>query len=448
MSVERPRIGVVALGRPTFDVPFAEEILAKAWSTLESIDAELIGQPELLFDADAVRAALPALKEQQLDMLLLLQVTFTDATMTVELGKQIDAPLVMWSFPEARTGGRLRLNSFCGVNLASHALSRNDLSIDYVHADADSPAAKEELEVYARAGAIANDLRGTKLKLVGQHPDGFDACNFNEEELKSKFGVEVDRIPVIDFINEVKELPDDVADAPYERRAKDFPNLAELDQDATRKTLKVYSKLRAEADEKNYKGIAVRCWPDFFTEYGCAACGALALLNEDRTPAGCEADMMGVVTSLTLQHAAQGSVFNTDLVDVNTEDDTVVFWHCGQAPIDMADTDQPIQGTIHSNRKLPLLSEFALKPGRITMARFSQGHGKMRLLLAGGEMIKAPLAFSGTAGTAKLDVPVKQFLDTMINEGLEHHTALTYGEHRPVMRAVAKRLGIEVVELT
>ena len=118
------------------------------------------------------------------------------------------------------------------------------------------------------------------------------------------------------------------------------------------------------------------------------------------------------------------------------------------APIDMADREQPVQGTIHSNRKLPLLSEFALKPGRITMARFSQGHGKMRLILAGGEMIRAPLAFSGTAGTAKLDVPVSQFLDRMITEGLEHHTALTYGEHRPVLRALAKRLGIEVVELT
>nr|WP_319391841.1 L-fucose/L-arabinose isomerase family protein [uncultured Cohaesibacter sp.] len=448
MSVQKPCVGVVALGRPTFDVPYAEEILAKAWQALEKLDVELIGKPELLFDADAVLSALPDLKKQKLDMLLLLQVTFTDATMTVELGKQIDAPLVMWSFPEARTGGRLRLNSFCGVNLASHALSRNDLAIDYIHDDPDSQAAQEQLMVLARAGAVVSDLKGAKIKLVGHHPDGFDACNFKADQLKAAFGVEVDQTPILDFIGEVKELPDSVADAPYERRAKDFSNLADLDKDATRKTLKVYSKLRQEADTKGYKGVAVRCWPDFFTEYGCAACGALALLNEDRTPGGCEADMLGVLTSLVLQNASGGSVFNTDLVDVNTHDDTVVFWHCGQAPIDMADRDQPIQGTIHSNRKLPLLSEFALKPGRITIARFSQGHEKLRLILAGAEMIKAPLAFSGTAGTARPDIPVAEFLDRMFSEGLEHHTALTYGDHRPVMRAIAKRLGIEVVELT
>ena len=107
MSALKPVVGVVALGRPTFDVPYAEEILSKAWKALQSLPIELVGEPKLLFDADAVIAALPGLKAQPLDMLLLLQVTFTDATMTVEIGKQIDAPLVMWSFPEERTGGRL-----------------------------------------------------------------------------------------------------------------------------------------------------------------------------------------------------------------------------------------------------------------------------------------------------------------------------------------------------
>lgn len=448
MSSAKPRIGVIALARPTFDVPYAEEMLAVAWKHLQTLNAEFIGEPELLFDAPAVAASIPRLREKKLDMLLLLQVTFTDATMTVELGQAIDAPLVMWSFPEARTGGRLRLNSFCGVNLASHALSRNAVSFDHVHGAPDSARALKEVDEFAKAGMIANGFNGTKILLVGEHPDGFDACNFNEKQLNQRFGVSVDRIPVVEFINEVKALPESASDEGYERRRKDFANLAELDEVASRKTMKIYSHLKSKAEQQGYAGCAVRCWPDFFTEYDCAACGALALMNEDMRPSGCEADMMGVVTSIALQKASGGTVFNTDLVDVNPEDDTVVFWHCGQAPIDMADTDQPIQGTIHSNRKKPLLSEFALKPGRITLARFSQGHGKMRLLLAGGEMIKAPLAFSGTAGTAKLDIPVSAFLERMISEGLEHHSAITYGEHRPVMRALAKRLGIEVIELT
>jgi L-fucose isomerase-like protein len=246
----------------------------------------------------------------------------------------------------------------------------------------------------------------------------------------------------------VKALPDSVADAPYARRAKDFPNLSEMDQTATRKTLKVYSALREKAQREGYTGIAVRCWPDFFTDYGCAACGALALMNEDKVPCGCEGDMFGVLSSLMAQWASGNAAFNTDLVDIDPQDNSVVFWHCGQAPIEMADRDGPVQATIHSNRKLPLLSEFALKPGRITLCRITQGEGKLRLMLAGGEMIKAPLAFSGTAGTARLDVDADTYRQRLIAAGMEHHTSLVYGEHRPLLRKVAGLLGLDVIELT
>ena len=92
----------------------------KFWPRLGKISKNwmlswLVGKPQLLFDAEAVLAALPDLKARNnLTCCYCWQVTFTDATMTVELGKEIDAPLVMWSFPEARTGGRLRHHSLRG----------------------------------------------------------------------------------------------------------------------------------------------------------------------------------------------------------------------------------------------------------------------------------------------------------------------------------------------
>ena len=140
MKTIKPRIGVLAVGRNTFDVSYAHEIQAEALQALNGLDIEIIGTQELLFDADEVAEALAALKRERLDIVLLLQVTFTDASMTMEIARQLDAPLVMWSFPEPRTGGRLRLNSFCGINLAAHALSRAHLKYDFVHG---APSDKE-----------------------------------------------------------------------------------------------------------------------------------------------------------------------------------------------------------------------------------------------------------------------------------------------------------------
>ena len=114
----------------------------------------------------------------------------------------------------------------------------------------------------------------------------------------------------------------------------------------------------------------------------------------------------GAVTSLMLQWLVDAPVFVADLIHLDAADNTAVFWHCGLAPRTMADPEVETRATVHSNRKLPLLYEFPLRPGRITVARLSQSRGTHRLVIGSGEMLRAPLPFSGTAGVARLDTPV------------------------------------------
>ena len=126
-------IGVLALGRPTFDVAFAEQLLAEARTALLASGHDIIGGDRLLFDADATMSALVDLKSRKLDLVLILQVTFTDASMTVRIASELTAPLALWAFPEPRLGGRLRLNGFCGLNLAAHALGVNNTAFSYAY---------------------------------------------------------------------------------------------------------------------------------------------------------------------------------------------------------------------------------------------------------------------------------------------------------------------------
>src|SRR5688572_14752367 len=97
------RIGVLPLARPTFDVPFAEENAQNAFAALDASGHTILGTRDLLFDASTAEAALAALATHRLDLLLLLQVTFTDASMTVRIAENSRAPLAIWAFPEPRT---------------------------------------------------------------------------------------------------------------------------------------------------------------------------------------------------------------------------------------------------------------------------------------------------------------------------------------------------------
>ena len=448
MTLLTPRIGLVVLARPQFDTVFAQEMVERAWRRLQGLEAEFVGAPDLLFDADAVQGRLAELTRGPLDLLLVLQATFTDATMTVALAEAIDAPLFLWSFPEPRTGGRLRLNAICGVNLAAHALGRAGRPYDYVNAEPDDPAALAEIDAAARAGAVRRKLADTRIGVVGLHPAGFDSCRYDAASLKSLFGVAVEPIDLAAFFGRAREVTDTDIQAIRDRVASEIDGLDGLDQDALAKSLRVYAALRRTADEGKFAGLAMRCWPEFFTELGGAACGPMGMMGEDGTPCGCEADVLGTLSTLILRWLSDAPAFNSDLVDVDAADDTAVFWHCGQAPVSMADLDGPRRATVHSNRRLPLLYEFAFKPGRITLARLSQSKNQLRLVVGGGEVLKRPISFSGTSGVVRFDRPARQVMDAVIGEGLEHHMSLAYGDHRPALRRLARMLDIPALELT
>ncbi len=53
---------VLALARPTFDVPYAEEMAAKAFARIDEAGLATVGPRGLLFDAAAAREAAEALK--------------------------------------------------------------------------------------------------------------------------------------------------------------------------------------------------------------------------------------------------------------------------------------------------------------------------------------------------------------------------------------------------
>jgi len=180
---------------------------------------------------------------------------------------------------------------------------------------------------------------------------------------------------------------------------------------------------------------------------GCAACGAMSMLSDELMPCSCEADVNGTVTQLMLQWLSGEPAFGTDLVSVDTEEDLIVLWHCGLAPLSMADPAVRPRATIHSNRQLPLLMEFPLKPGRVTVARLSEATGGYRLVVGGGEMLRAPMSFAGTSGVMRFDRPAAEVLDTLLSEGLEHHVSLTYGDYQPALLALAKMLDLPVLRL-
>ena len=447
MHITETTVALLPIARPTFDTALAEEMTAQVRSHLSQSSFRLIEPAGLISSMAEAAAAAEPLAESPPDLLLMLQSTFADSSMALELARKIDAPLLMWAIPEAHTGGRLRLNSLCGVNLAGHTLTRAGYAYEYIYATPDDPTALQQVQTMAQAGKVRRLLRQARLARVGHHPEGFDTCRYDKADLKQYFGLEIVEVDLEPLFAQVKQTePEQIAPV-AEKMGQTLSNLAELDAAAVQGTLGTYVALRHLADQEQINGFAMRCWPEFFTELGCAACGALSMLSNEATPCSCEADVNGTITQLMLQWFSETPAFGADLVSVDTELDAAVLWHCGLAPLAMADSSIAPQGTIHSNRRLPLLMEFPLKPGRVTVARLSEATGSYRLVIGGGEMVQAPPSFSGTSGMLRFDRPVTTVLNTIMTEGLEHHLSLTYGDHISGLAALAKILNIPVLRI-
>ena len=271
---------------------------------------------------------------------------------------------------------------------------------------------------------------------MGENPDGFDTCLVNHEALRERLGVAVAQFELEPFFQRARQA-DSAKVAAVADGLSTPVGFAEMDQAATKGTLGAYTALDELVRDEKLSGMAVRCWPEFFTDLGCSACGAMSLLTDAMTPCSCEADVNGTITQLILQWISSEPSFGSDLVTFDVEADEAVLWHCGLAPLSMADPDVQPQATIHSNRQKPLLMQFPLKPGRVTIARLSEATGEFRLVIGGGEMLKASPAFTGTSGRIRFDSGAAAVMDTIMREGLEHHVSLTYGDHQAVLESLA-----------
>lgn len=467
----QPKIGILAFARPTFDVEFAEEKFAAMLSALDAVEdaaedaaeISLIGSRTLIFDTEQGLAEIAALQKAGIDQVLILQVTFTDAVMAAKVGAAFDQPLAIWAVPEPRLGGRLRLNAFCGLNLAAHALGVNKRAFSWLYAEpteADihvtltklfageylaAPTALKPLEAVQPSDHAP--LKNIRIGRIGDHPDGFDTCKFDVDRLASLGGAIVEDIPLQDLFEAAKQIEPSRVSETLNHANDLVSGLDAVNQDELDKSLRLKSALDDMKDDKNFDAMAIRCWPETFTEYGGAVCGPVSMLGEARVPCACEADVYGALSSLILQRVADAPVFLVDLVDMDKGDDTGVVWHCGQAPISMRDDSAEATATVHTNRKMPLLLEFPLKPGRVTFFRVSQSRGEQSIIIGSGEMLQRPMAFTGTSGVIRFDQDAETVLGNVMDLALEHHMALVYGDHIEALRQVAASFGLPVYSI-
>ena len=218
------KIGILALGRATFDIEFANQKLSECVSFLKKTSYSIIGGDEILLESDTTQNEAERLQNENVDFVVIIQITFTDALMTVQIANKFKDNFGIWAIPEPRLGERLRLNSFCGLNLASHALSLNNMLVNWIFEDplAIQPSIfdafvkkrlsknKPKIVEYGvtsdRAKQIKNKIKEFKIAKIGEHPEGFDTCKYNKDDVKKLTGISIYEYTLNELFKEAKSI--------------------------------------------------------------------------------------------------------------------------------------------------------------------------------------------------------------------------------------------------
>ena len=438
-------IGYLALARETFDVEYAESKFEKAKSLLLSLKPDAIGFNDLVTNDSDAKSALSFFKSNNFEKIFLFQTTFTDAKFLLNFARSIQKPICIVSFPEPRTGGRLRLNSICGLNLAMHSLLKNDISPDFIIMEEDDKINEMSFNSFIKGesndketswdiASITDEnakfdysIDKQTIGIIGTRPEGFDTCDYDSNEVTSKLNVSLVDLELEDLFDEAKKIEAETIVKTKSTVSSYLAGTEELVQEEFDKSLSIFHGLENLKDKHKLDAFAIRCWPETFTEYGCASCGPMAMMNEKKVSCACEADVLGGISCNILNQMNNNPSLLVDIVDVDKSDNSLVFWHCGLAPISMAKEGTAKSG-IHSNRKKPLLHDFSLKEGEITIFRVSKARGKLQFFVMKGQVLDRPNSFSGTSGVINLGKDSADKLERMFKGGLEHHVAFTYGD--------------------
>ena len=391
---------------------------------------------------------------------IIAQTTFTDAKFITSFAKTFNKPIHLISFKEPRTGKRLRLNSLCGVNLAMHSLIKLKYKPEFSIFINNKLFEMEKINNFLKNKKILKNNTLKKIKnfkkkddiifakkknlgLVGKRPDGFFTCDYDNREIEKKLNYSLKKIKLETLFNISKNVSTKDITKTKNQIKKDLKSVSKLNANELNKSISIFHGLEKIKNDNKIDTFAIKCWPEMFTQFGCASCGPMAMMNEKGVSSACEADVLGSISCDILNKINNRPSLLVDVVDCDPKTDTLVFWHCGLAPISMAKKNTA-SATVHSNRRKALLHDFAFRPGKITIFRVSKSENKLKFIVIKGEVLDKKNSFSGTSGVVRFQTNTYQKLVRLFTSGIEHHLAFTYGDVYSEIKKLSAQLNIPI----
>ena len=287
---------------------------------------------------------------------------------------------------------------------------------------------------YVAAHDAIAKLQGRRIGVIGKPSGWLIASNVDYAAMRERWGVEMVDVPLDEVVKGYEAVAaDEVQDIADEFISKAV-GIKEPSRDEVVKAMRLYRSVKGIVERYRLGAFTLNCF-DLIPTTRTTGCVALALLNQEGIPAGCEGDEQTLLTMLAVQAATGEMTFmaNPSKILDNAAHEMVLA-HCTIAP---AMTDRYIVRD-HYESLSGVAVEGVFDPMDMTVVKCG-GASMERYFISKAHLIECTTNpnMCRTQLHLRLDEPLDYFLERSIG----NHHVIVRGDHKQRLESVLRMLG-------
>ncbi len=343
--MEKLTIALLAGSMPYFSDE-GKLIYKKACKDLEKLSIELDFKLKVYEDfIMSEKKAMEIRKEidsNSVDFMLLFHPTYISGDIVFELMKA-KAYIGLWAVREPKKDGPLPLASFVCLNqntsIARHYFKDRKVKFKWFFGEASSKYFKPRFEITIKALSTIKALKDSKVAQIGRIAEGFRNMYYDEREIYKILGIDIVRgIEIEDVLSKAEKIEENIIQKEVNRIYSTCSKITVSNKKII-DSVKNFLAIKKICQENKFIAVAVDCAFKLIKLKGMLACLSNSMLNSIGITAGCEGDMLSTISSLILKLLSGKVTAVSDMPAFDDEDNSLLLWHCGSAPFEMANSN-------------------------------------------------------------------------------------------------------------
>lgn len=447
MEQKKLRVGLVTTvsGRWPKELPDQRHQEYSDWLTDNFPEISFMRSPRIVATNQDLQEIIAGLRKEAVDLIIMILGAFTGDLAATSLAEELKVPLILWAPNEPPfDGGRLIANSLVAATMNAAAMHRLGLKYHFIYGDYSKERVRREVAGYLRVYDTIKKLRNTFLGLAGYRPIAFYSSTFDETLIRKNFGVKMEEYDLKQLFDLAEGIDQERVKIDAEMVAQSVDNL-DLPEGYLENHCRLFLALEEFIKAEGLTALTLKCWPEMGSlKY--TPCAVLSRFADRDFIIGCESDVDATLTMLIQKYLTGQMTFMGDLIRIDETRNTALFWHCGQAGLQLKDPLSPVFMTNHPLAGQGTAFQTTLKSGIVTVARMSNIGGRYKMFLTRGQAIPTVKEVTGVMVDVVLEAPVLETIYRIAEAGVPHHYSLVWEDLVDDLEMFCKILDIEILE--